>query len=365
MPEQQSAEVIVISQLPPPVHGSTMMTRTFVETCEDAGLSICLVDRRFSTSVDEIGGTTIRKLLSAVSLFCRLWRSLGRRRSVPVVFFTTNRAPSFWMDVLLSALLRFNRRNYIAYVHTSGYSELAESGRWQDRGVRLMLGGATSVVVLGESMRADIRRFNAAVNVIPNTVADAEPLVPSSPGSPQLIFLSNLIPGKGAEDFMRIVGRCLADEASARAVVVGPSPKSGYTEDLSAMLDPGVRARVRFAGALYGDDRDRVLVASSVLVFPSSYRFEAQPLTLLESLRLAVPVVAYDTGGIKDIVEDGSNGYLVPTSDWRAASDRCLDIIRSEKLQRTLSAGARASFESRFSLDRYRRAWKSLLMERD
>ncbi len=194
MPEQESAEVMVISQLPPPVHGSTMMTQTFVGTCEGVGLRVCLVDRRFSTSVDEIGGTSIRKLLSAISLFGRLWRSLGQHRFAPVVFFTTNRAPSFWMDVLMSALLRLKRRNYIAYVHTSGYSELADSGKWQDRGVRLMLGGATSVVVLGESMRADVERFNAAVNVIPNTVAGAEPWVPSGAGSPQLLFLSNLIP---------------------------------------------------------------------------------------------------------------------------------------------------------------------------
>lgn len=364
MREQKSAELIVISQLPPPVHGSTMMTRTFIETCEDAGLRVWLVDRRFSTSVDEIGGTSIRKLLSALSLFGRLWRSLARHRSASVVFFTTNRPPSFWMDVLLSALLRVKGRSYIAYVHTSGYSELADSGTWQDRGVRLLLGGASSVVVLGESMRADVERFNPVVKVIPNTVVGGEPPVEAGSDSPQLLFLSNLIPGKGAEDFMRIADRCLTDEPAARAVVIGRSPSPGYVDDLRAMLDPAVRSRVRFAGALYAEDRDRVVVASSVLVFPSTYRFEAQPLTLLESLRLAVPVVAYDTGGIKDVLEDGANGYMVPASDWQSASDRCLDIIRSDELQQQLRVGARASFESRFSTHRYSRAWKSLLMER-
>jgi glycosyltransferase involved in cell wall biosynthesis len=365
VPERTSADVIVISQLPPPVHGSTIMTGTFIDACAEMGLTTALVDRRFSTSVEEIGGTSARKLLSAVSLTARLWRAVGRHRSASIVFFTTNRAPSFWMDVIMSLLLRAKRRGYIAYVHTSGYSQLAESGGLHERGVRLMLGGASSVVVLGESMRNDVTRFNASVQVIPNTVTGAEGTAVKTSDCAQMTFVSNLIPGKGAEDFMRIADRCLAAAPMAHAVVVGRSSTPHYTDELQSMLTPEVRSRVRFAGPLYDGDRDRVVAASSVLVFPSTYQFEAQPLTLLESLRLAVPVIAYDVGGVGDVVEDGANGYLVGKSDWTAASDRCLEILRSQELQRELSAGARRSFDARFGMEDYRNAWQSVLTGRD
>lgn len=365
MADRASVDVIVISQLPPPVHGSTIMTGTFIDACGAMGLTTSLVDRRFSTSVEEIGGTSARKLLRAVSLFTRLCRAVGRHRSASIVFFTTNRAPSFWMDVIMSLLLRVKRRPYIAYVHTSGYSQLAETGGVHERGVRLMLGGASSVVVLGESMKQDIDRFNAAVRVIPNTVAGADSTETISTDGPQMTFVSNLIPGKGAEDFMRIANRCLSAAPTAHAVVVGRSSKPNYADELQSMLSPEVRSRVRFAGPLYGGDRDRVVAASSVLVFPSTYRFEAQPLTLLESLRLAVPVVAYDVGGVGDVVEDGANGYLVAKGDWHAASDRCLKMLRSGELQGELSAGARRSFDARFSVEGYRTAWQSVLTGRE
>lgn len=365
MNNRKPIDVIVISQLPPPVHGSTIMTRTFLAACENAGLTVSLIDRRFSTSVDEIGATSVRKVLSGVSLFTRLWRGLARRRSASVVFFTTNRGPSFWMDVILSALLRIKRRAYIAYIHTSGYSELADSGPLQKRGVRVILGGASAVVVLGESMREDVRRFSDTVEVIPNTVDDQGTTVEPSIGSPQLVFMSNLIPGKGAEDFMRIASHCLAEEPAARAVVIGGSANASYIDALRSMLDDEVRPRVCFAGALYDDEKDHVIGASSVLVFPSTYQFEAQPLTLLESLRLAVPVVAYDVGGIKDVVKQGTNGYLVAMNDWRSASERCLEILRSERLRLRLSEGARDTFNLRFSAKQYRKAWQSLLVGRD
>lgn len=364
MADRASADVIVISQLPPPVHGSTIMTGTFIDACAAMGLTTSLVDRRFSSSVEEIGGTSVRKLLKAFSLSARLWRAVGRHRSASIVFFTTNRAPSFWMDVIISLLLRVRRRAYIAYVHTSGYSQLAEAGSLHERGVRLMLGGASSVVVLGDSMKEDIARFNASVQVIPNTVTGVESAPVEINDRPQMTFVSNLIPGKGAEDFMRIAARCLAAVPKAHAVVVGRSSMPNYTDELQSMLPPEVRARVRFSGPLYDADRDRVVAASSVLVFPSTYRFEAQPLTLLESLRLAVPVVAYDVGGVGDVIDDGANGYLVAKSDWHAASDRCLEILRSEELQRELSAGARRSFDARFDMEDYRNAWQSILKGR-
>ncbi|WP_181439471.1 glycosyltransferase family 4 protein [Curtobacterium sp. MCBD17_032] len=364
MAERSTVDVIAISQLPPPVHGSTIMTRTFLESCDKLGLVTSLVDRRFSTSVGEIGETSLRKLFAAFSLFTRLWRALDRHRAASVVFFTTNRPPSFWMDVLLSLLLRAKRRDYIAYVHTSGYSELAAMGRLQARGVRAMLAGARSVVVLGESMKDDVRGFNDVIQVIPNTVGTVEPAGTQVHESPQLVYVSNLIPGKGAEDFMRIADRCLTEVPTARAVVIGGTSSPEYTNDLRAMLSPDSQARVRFAGPLFDAERDDVVAASSVLVFPSSYRFEAQPLTLLEGLRLAVPVVAYDVGGIKDIVADGVNGYLVTKNDWLASSDRCLAVLRSADLRRHLSAGARQTFDKRFSLVGYRRAWQSLLSGR-
>ncbi|MBT1678558.1 glycosyltransferase family 4 protein [Curtobacterium flaccumfaciens pv. flaccumfaciens] len=356
---------MVISQLPPPVHGSTIMTRTFLEALNRSGLRAVLVDRRFSKSVDEIGGTSLKKVLSAFSLLFRLGNALRRNRGAAVVFFTTNRPPSFWVDVMMSATLRVLRRPYIAYVHTSGYQELADRGAAQRRGVALLLGGAASVVVLGESMVADVRRFNDAIRTIPNAVPEPEP-EPERKATPvtnasSIVFLSNLIPGKGAEDFMRIANRCLGSTPESRAVVIGRGSSDEYLDGLRALLDPLVRDRVEFTGALFDEDRDDVLSTAAVLVFPSTYRYEAQPLTVLEAMRLGVPVVAYDVGGLRDVIEDGENGFLVDSGDWEAASGRCREILSSQRDRERLAAGALATSRERFGLAQYSAAWVALL----
>lgn len=365
MVEHTVVDVIVISQVPPPVHGSTVMTKTFLEMLRTTGRRSRLVDRRFSKSVDEIGTASFRKVLGAFSLLGRLWLALRRSPSADVVFFTTNRPPSFWVDVAMSVVLRTLRRRYIAYVHTSGYADLAGAGTAQRRGVRLLLGGAASVVVLGTSMRADVQRFNGTVRTIPNTVAESMTPAARAAAAPSIVFVSNLIPGKGADEFMRIANRCLRDVPAARAVVVGRAPTTEYEDELRAILEPDVRTRVMFAGPLFDADRDAVVASASVLVFPSSYRYEAQPLTVLEALRLGVPVVAYAVGGLGDVIDDDVNGYLVATGDREAAADRCRSIMTSPDLRKRLGAGARAVSEERFAPARYAAAWSDLLEGRD
>lgn len=358
---ESNGDVIVISQLPPPVHGSTVMTRTFMDFLVASGRRPVLVDRRFSKSIDEIGATSIKKVLSGVSLLFRLGHALRAHRKAAVVFFTTNRPPSFWVDVMMSIQLRMMRRRYIAYVHTSGYRELAGRALVHRKGVALLLGSAASVVVLGESMRVDVQQFNDSRRIIPNTVGEPEERSTRVNGSSTIAFLSNLIPGKGAEDFMRIANRCLVDAPNARATVIGRASSSEYTEGLRAILDPSVRGRVDFVGPLFDEARDDLLATADVLVFPSTYRYEAQPLTVLESLRLGVPVVAYDVGGLRDLVDDGVNGFLVRSGDWETAAERCQRILSSRDDHEMLAAGALAAYRDRFGLDQYSAAWTELL----
>jgi glycosyltransferase involved in cell wall biosynthesis len=356
-----NGDVIVISQLPPPVHGSTVMTRTFMEVLVGSGRRPVLVDRRFSRSVDEIGATSLKKVFSGISLLFRLGKALRDHREAAVVFFTTNRPPSFWVDVVMSVELRVMRRSYVAYVHTSGYRELADRGPIHRRGVDLLLGGAASVVVLGESMLADVQQFTDSRCIIPNAVGGPEQRATRVGGSSTIAFLSNLIPGKGAEDFMRIANRCLGDAPDAHAIVIGRAPSGEYAEGLLSILDPDVRGRVDFVGALFDEARDDLLATVEVLVFPSTYRYEAQPLTVLEAMRSGVPVVAYDVGGLRDVIDDGVNGFLVRSGDWETASERCRTILSSRDDRDRLAAGALATSRERFGLAQYSAAWAELL----
>jgi glycosyltransferase involved in cell wall biosynthesis len=101
------------------------------------------------------------------------------------------------------------------------------------------------------------------------------------------------------------------------------------------------------------------MVAADFLIFPSRYP-EAQPMTILESLSVGTPVIAFDVGGVRDIITDGINGY-VTSLDPKAI----LDAIRKADVNdfsiRTLRKTSKKSFEKNFSMQLFESKWLILL----
>jgi glycosyltransferase involved in cell wall biosynthesis len=96
------------------------------------------------------------------------------------------------------------------------------------------------------------------------------------------------------------------------------SVHASYAESLrrAARDDP----RIRFRGPFPEGGQDGVLAELDAVVLPSLW-WETTGLVLLEALAAGVPVVASRTGGVPEVVADGTTGLLVPPGDSRALRD--------------------------------------------
>jgi glycosyltransferase involved in cell wall biosynthesis len=114
---------------------------------------------------------------------------------------------------------------------------------------------------------------------------------------------------KGIDLAIRVVS-ALGD--GYRLVVVGDGAERPNLEALVAEL--GVTDRVELRG---WDDRARhVLGTFDVYLLPS--RLEGFPITVMEAMQAGVPVVATEVGSIREAIEDGETGFVVPVGDVNA-----------------------------------------------
>jgi len=118
---------------------------------------------------------------------------------------------------------------------------------------------------------------------------------------------------KGQGHLLRAFQPLHARYPEARLLVVGDGDTRAELEALSRRS--GIADAVRFTG--YRRDIPAVLAAADVVVVPS-LGAEAFGYTALEALASARPVVAYRSGGLGEIVEDGHTGLLVPPGDEAA-----------------------------------------------
>jgi len=111
----------------------------------------------------------------------------------------------------------------------------------------------------------------------------------------------------------------------------------------------GVAERTRFVGFVSDDERDRLLASARVCVCPSAK--EGWGLTVVEANALGTPVVATDAPGLRDSVEAGRTGFLLPDGDVDAFADRIGALLSDDELGCRMSAAA-LEWSRRFDWDR-------------
>lgn len=71
--------------------------------------------------------------------------------------------------------------------------------------------------------------------------------------------------------------------------------------------------------------------------FVLSSLWEGLPCSIVEARLLKLPVLSYDTGGIRDIIINGQNGFLYSQKDWQALSNGMLELTENKELFANLS----------------------------
>src|SRR5215213_1056860 len=153
-------------------------------------------------------------------------------------------------------------------------------------------------------------------------------------GRPRVLFVGRLAPQKGVRAL--VAAAALIEHPSAQVLLVGDGPEREALERDAERI--GVDDRVRFLGFFAHDRLPAAMAHADLLVLPSVY--EELGTVLLEAMYAGLPIVASRTGGIPDVIEDGSNGLLVEPGDPEALA-RAIDRVFAERaLAYRLSEGA-------------------------
>ena len=157
-----------------------------------------------------------------------------------------------------------------------------------------------------------------------------------STNEPLILFLSRLIPRKGADLLIEAFAQACPD--SGRLVIAGPEGEPGYRAQLEKCArESGVAARVLFTGPLYQEEKSSVLADADIFVLPSRYENFAN--VAAEAMACGVPVIITPFCGIRSLV-DGRAGLVVgPEKEALAAALE--QLLHDKSLYARLKEGCR------------------------
>ncbi len=167
----------------------------------------------------------------------------------------------------------------------------------------------------------------------------------ASPDGPMITNIGRLTEQKAQHIFLSAARMVLDRRPDARFMIVGRGHLEQPLREQAQRL--GIADRVTFTGVRR--DIPNVLAESDVFVLSSFW--EGLPLTAVEAMAAARPVVLTDVGGNRELVESGKNGLIVPPGDVPALATALLSLLDDRERRLAMGRAARARVQHDFNID--------------
>lgn len=214
-----------------------------------------------------------------------------------------------------------------------------------------------AVVALSEFMRENLERNGVPpekIRLIHPAAETARPTTGSgNPGVPRIGFAGQLIRGKGADTFLRILPRL---QSPFTAVLAGDGNERDVLEKQAATEFPAAE----FVGFL--PDLDAFYRSCDLLVLPFRWQ-EPFGLVGIEAAARGIPVVAFRIGGVPEWLRDGVTGLAVPPGDEDALAEAVHALLGNPARRAAMGREATSWAQTEFSREKLLKNWQSLLTE--
>ncbi len=159
-----------------------------------------------------------------------------------------------------------------------------------------------------------------------------------------VLCVGNFKPQKNPLDFIRMAALVAKKIPDAFFVCTGEGELKSESWSLAGEL--GIAERCRFPG--WRADTPQLLACATVFSLTSLW--EGLPRAAVEALASGLPCALYATDGVRDIVRDGENGFILPPGETAALADKIIALLADEPLRQKIAAAARATDLKEFDI---------------
>jgi len=195
------------------------------------------------------------------------------------------------------------------------------------------------------------------VSVIYNGIDEATPYQPRE-RIHKIGVVGRVEPEKGQLGFVS-AARCLSKRSSNLAFLVIGAPMFSGSEYFDQVVAASRGLPIEFTG--WRNDAATVLSDIDLLVVPST-PVDFTPRVIVEAFAAGVPVVAFPSGGIPELVKDSETGFLTTSKTVEALVDRIWAVVRMQADTRlAVIKRAHEAWNTNYNLERFQKAVVDLL----
>ena len=234
---------------------------------------------------------------------------------------------------------------------------------------REVLDSADTVTVvsnaLGDVLTAQMPSLR--VSIAPMGVDLRERFTPaaSRPTAPVLVFAGRLVEKKGVADLLRAMPAIIAAVPEAQLRLAGDGPLADQLRQLATEL--GIDGAVSFLGSVPNDALPDLFRQARLVVLPFRVAADGDQeglgLVTIEALGCGIPVIASDLPAVRDVIEDGIGGRLVPPGDPQRLAETAIELLGDDSEAEKLALSGRDAVVGRYDWETVTKRYVELLTE--
>lgn len=175
-----------------------------------------------------------------------------------------------------------------------------------------------------------------------------------------VLFLSRFEQNKGCLEAIKAVEIASRRFSDIKLFMAGDGT---LTDELKQYVaNHRLGEKVIFTGWLQGEEKYRLLSNCGIMLYPTSYG-EGMPISLLEGMGMGLVVVTRPVAGIRDIIADGKNGFLVDSTDPEDFAEKLKHILLNKSVRQNVSRNSKRDAELRFEIRNVTKRLEQIYLE--
>lgn len=278
----------------------------------------------------------------------------------------------FIRDLLMVTFAKINNKRTILHLHGGGFEEFYEkSPKLFKLLIRFNLKNTDRIIVLGELLKDQFYCVGDFIHeklvVVPNglTLGVSEPIrrVKSIKNirSKEILYLSNMMPTKGYKDLIKAIELLKNkgfDDIHLNLCGGFYDAKTEENNEIKSEKDLliylknlGLENLITYHGEVLGDYKKEQLERAHLFILPTYYPWEGQPLSIIEAMAFATPVISTYHKGIPELIENAQSGYFVKARSPEQIASAIIKIFSNFDDYENMSRQSRVIYEKKFKQD--------------
>lgn len=330
-------KILFIAPIPLPINGQSKASKVLLDKLLYDKHDVTIVN--LSKSSLKNGFNSLKRVFNIFYILIEVWE---KRKNNDIIYMSL--AESFFGNIrdlfIYTICYKSRHKIFIHMLGGAGMKKILEGKGIQQKSNSFFLNKIGGVIVEGPVNYDIFSKVikNEKIHIVPNFaedflfVNDEEIKTKfSNNQSIQILYLSNLIPGKGYDELADAYIKLEEDfQKQVNIVFVGGFESQENESEFLKKIKP--YEGLNYIGKFIDGEKKRELYCrSQVFCLPTYYPFEGQPISILEAYATGCVVVTSNHSGIPYVFSDKKNGFIVEKKSIPSIKRAIEDVLSNKK----------------------------------